>query len=128
MASHGRTAEVLAGAGAAGSAEARQAQCFAVRARARTFALREIRTDAVRTPLRGYADCSTFIRIAFEARFAATALLVGEIAHLARGTVAGKGQPLFKVTPDEIVVEEDPKAKAARIQVKTESYLRRLLT
>ena len=44
------------------------------------------------------------------------------------GVVVRKGQSLFKVTPDEIVVEEDPKAKAARIQVKTESYLRRLLT
>jgi len=44
------------------------------------------------------------------------------------GVVVRQGQPLYKVTPDEIVVEEDPKAKAARIQAKTESYLRRLLT
>jgi len=44
------------------------------------------------------------------------------------GVVVRKGQPLFKVTPDEIVVEEDPTARAARIQAKTESYLRRLLT
>ena len=31
------------------------------------------------------------------------------------------------VTPDEIVVEEDPKEKAKRIQANTEDYLRRLL-
>ena len=43
------------------------------------------------------------------------------------GVVVRKGQPLFKITPDEIVVEEDPKAKAARIQTNTEDYLRRLL-
>lgn len=43
------------------------------------------------------------------------------------GVVVRKGQPLFKVTPDEIVVEEDPKLKAARIQSNTEDYLRRLI-
>lgn len=43
------------------------------------------------------------------------------------GVVVRKGQPLFKVTPDEIVVEEDPKEKAARIQANTEDYVRRLL-
>ncbi len=53
---------------------------------------------------------------------------VTEVLMPTSGVVVRKGQPLFKVTPDEIVVEEDPKAKAARIQAKTESYLRRLLT
>jgi biotin carboxyl carrier protein len=43
------------------------------------------------------------------------------------GVVVRKGQPLFKVTPDEIVVEEDPNEKAARILANTESYLRRLV-
>ncbi len=43
------------------------------------------------------------------------------------GVVVRKGQPLFKVTPDEIVIEEDPKEKARRIQTNTEDYLRRLL-
>jgi acetyl/propionyl-CoA carboxylase alpha subunit len=43
------------------------------------------------------------------------------------GVVVRKGQPLFKITPDEIVVEEDPKAKAKRIQDNTEDYLRRLV-
>jgi hypothetical protein len=44
------------------------------------------------------------------------------------GVVVRKGQPLFKVTPDEIVVEEDPKEKAARIRANTEDYLRRIIT
>jgi biotin carboxyl carrier protein len=44
------------------------------------------------------------------------------------GVVVRKGQPLFKVTPDEIVVEEDPKKKAARIQANTDQYLRRLFS
>ncbi len=43
------------------------------------------------------------------------------------GVVVRKGQPLFKVTPDEIVVEEDPAVKAKRIQANTEDYLRRLV-
>jgi acetyl/propionyl-CoA carboxylase alpha subunit len=43
------------------------------------------------------------------------------------GVVVRKGQPLFKVTPDEIVVEEDPKEKAARIRANTDDYLRRIL-
>ena len=43
------------------------------------------------------------------------------------GVVVRKGQPLFKVTPDEIVVEEDPKEKAARIRANTEDYLRRIV-
>jgi acetyl/propionyl-CoA carboxylase alpha subunit len=43
------------------------------------------------------------------------------------GVVVRKGQPLFKITPDEIVVEEDPKEKAKRIQANTEDYVRRLL-
>ena len=43
------------------------------------------------------------------------------------GVVVRKGQPLFKITPDEIVVEEDPKLKAKRIQDNTEDYLRRLV-
>lgn len=43
------------------------------------------------------------------------------------GVVVRKGQPLFKVAPDEIVVEEDPRAKAERIRASTEDYLRSLL-
>ncbi len=43
------------------------------------------------------------------------------------GVVVRKGQPLYKITPDEIVVEEDPTVKAKRIQDNTEDYLRRLV-
>ncbi len=43
------------------------------------------------------------------------------------GVVVRKGQPLFKIAPDEIVVEEDPSEKAKRIQTNTEDYLRRLV-
>lgn len=39
------------------------------------------------------------------------------------GVVVRKGQPLFKVTPDERVVEEDPHAKSRRIRANTDSYL-----
>lgn len=43
------------------------------------------------------------------------------------GVVVRKGQPLFKVRPDEQVVEEDPKIKEARIRARTDTYLERLL-
>ncbi|MCC6849843.1 MAG: biotin carboxylase [Deltaproteobacteria bacterium] len=53
--------------------------------------------------------------------------IVTDVLMPTSGVVVRKGQPLFKVTPDEIVVEEDPQAKAARVQTNTEDYLRRLL-
>ena len=43
------------------------------------------------------------------------------------GVVVRKGQPLFKVTPDETLVEEDPDAKEHRIRVNTDLYLAKLL-
>ncbi|MGB5810214.1 MAG: biotin carboxylase N-terminal domain-containing protein [Polyangiales bacterium] len=42
------------------------------------------------------------------------------------GTIVSKGQPLFKVTPDEKFVEVDPNEVRARIQSTTESYLTQL--
>jgi len=39
------------------------------------------------------------------------------------GTIVSKGQPLFKVTPDEIFVEEDPVEVKARVESNTERYL-----
>jgi acetyl/propionyl-CoA carboxylase alpha subunit len=59
-----------------------------------------------------------------QAPFAGT---ITDVLMPTSGVVVRKGQPLFKVTPDEIVVEEDPKEKAKRIEANTESYLRRLL-
>lgn len=42
------------------------------------------------------------------------------------GVVVRKGQPLFKVTPDEVIVEEDPRLKADRVRKTTDAYLARL--
>ena len=39
------------------------------------------------------------------------------------GTIVSKGQPLFKVTPDEQFIEEDPAEVKARIESNTEQYL-----
>jgi acetyl/propionyl-CoA carboxylase alpha subunit len=52
---------------------------------------------------------------------------VTEVLMPTSGVVVRKGQPLFKVTPDEIAIEEDPQVKAARIRDNTENYVRRLL-
>ena len=43
------------------------------------------------------------------------------------GVVVRKGQPLFKVTPDERMVEEDPAEREARIRHHTDEYLQALL-
>jgi acetyl/propionyl-CoA carboxylase alpha subunit len=40
--------------------------------------------------------------------------------------VVRKGQALFKIVPDEILVEEDPAERARRVQANTEMYLARL--
>jgi biotin carboxyl carrier protein len=42
------------------------------------------------------------------------------------GVVVRKGQPLFKVTPDEWIIEEDPQIKAERIRANTDTYLAHL--
>jgi multidrug resistance efflux pump len=42
------------------------------------------------------------------------------------GSVVRKGQPLFKIRPDEIVVEEDPAERERRMRARTDEYLRRL--
>jgi biotin carboxyl carrier protein len=39
------------------------------------------------------------------------------------GTIVSKGQPLFKVTPDERFIEEDPAEVKARVESNTEQYL-----
>ncbi len=43
------------------------------------------------------------------------------------GTVVRKGQALFKIRPDEILVEEDPADRARRVQASTDTYLTRLV-
>jgi len=48
---------------------------------------------------------------------------VDRILVESNGTIVSKGQPLFKVTPDEQVVEEDPAVVEARVRSNTERYL-----
>jgi acetyl/propionyl-CoA carboxylase alpha subunit len=45
---------------------------------------------------------------------------------VANGVVVRKGQPLYKIRPDEIVVAEDPAERARRMRAKTDRYLERL--
>src|SRR5262245_51199378 len=42
------------------------------------------------------------------------------------GTVVRKGQPLFRIQPDEVFVEEDPAEREQRLRASTEAYLARL--
>jgi biotin carboxyl carrier protein len=48
---------------------------------------------------------------------------VDKILVATNGTIVSKGQALFKVTPDEVFVEEDPAEVRARIRSNTEQYL-----
>ena len=48
---------------------------------------------------------------------------VDRILVESNGTIVSKGQPLFKVTPDEQAVEEDPAVVEARVRSNTERYL-----
>ncbi len=43
------------------------------------------------------------------------------------GTIVRKGQPVFKVTPDEKLVEEDPKERLARVHANTARHVARIL-
>jgi acetyl/propionyl-CoA carboxylase alpha subunit len=52
---------------------------------------------------------------------------IDEVLVKEGGVVVRKGQPLFKVTPDETMVEEDPDVKEHRIRVNTDAYLAKLL-
>jgi biotin carboxyl carrier protein len=42
------------------------------------------------------------------------------------GTVVRKGQPLFNICPDEVLVEEDPGDRERRLRANTDAYLARL--
>ncbi len=59
----------------------------------------------------------------FNKVYAPFAGTVDKILVDSNGTIVSKGQPLFKVTPDEIVTEEDPAVVQARIESNTEEYL-----
>ncbi len=59
----------------------------------------------------------------FNKVYAPFAGTVDEILIESNGTIVSKGQPLFKVTPDERFVEEDPVEAKARIKSNTDQYL-----
>jgi acetyl/propionyl-CoA carboxylase alpha subunit len=59
----------------------------------------------------------------FNKVYAPFAGTVDKILLDTNGTIVSKGQPLFKVTPDEQFIEEDPAVVKARIESNTEQYL-----
>jgi pyruvate/2-oxoglutarate dehydrogenase complex dihydrolipoamide acyltransferase (E2) component len=59
----------------------------------------------------------------FNKVYAPFAGTVDKILVDTNGTIVSKGQPLFKVTPDEVFAEQDPVEVKARIESNTESYL-----
>ena len=48
---------------------------------------------------------------------------IDEVLVKDSGVVVRKGQPLFKVTPDEQLVEEDPEIRVQRIRANTDGYV-----
>jgi biotin carboxyl carrier protein len=52
---------------------------------------------------------------------------IDEVLVKESGVVVRKGQPLFKVTPDERIVEEEPETRSRRIRANTDAYLAKLL-
>jgi len=59
----------------------------------------------------------------FNKVYAPFAGTVDKILVETNGTIVSKGQPLFKVTPDENFVEEDPAEVKTRVESNTEQYL-----
>ncbi len=60
----------------------------------------------------------------FNKVYAPFAGTIDEILIDTDGTIVHKGQPLFKITPDEKFVEEDPDEAKARIRSNTDGYLK----
>jgi multidrug efflux pump subunit AcrA (membrane-fusion protein) len=52
---------------------------------------------------------------------------VDEILVSGDGTIVQKGQPLYRVTPDEQIVEESEADRARRLAASTSSYIEALL-
>ena len=63
----------------------------------------------------------------FNKVYAPFACTIDEIVVEGAGTIVQKGQTLFKVTPDEKLVEEDPTLKKTRVRGNTDVYLARVL-
>jgi len=59
----------------------------------------------------------------FNKVYAPFAGTIDKILVETNGTIVSKGQPLFKVTPDDTFVEEDPAELRTRIESNTEEYL-----
>jgi biotin carboxyl carrier protein len=49
------------------------------------------------------------------------------LVNTGEGTIVAKGQPLFKVTPDERIIEEDPVEKLRRMRENTQEHLAQIL-
>ena len=62
----------------------------------------------------------------FNKVYASFAGTIDEVLVPTSGVVVRKGQPLFKVTPDEAIVEEDPAAVQRHVRVTTDAYLAKL--
>jgi acetyl/propionyl-CoA carboxylase alpha subunit len=62
----------------------------------------------------------------FNKVYAAFAGTVRELLVPENGVIVRKGQPLFRILPDEKMVEEDPDTRARRIRASTDGYLKRL--
>jgi acetyl/propionyl-CoA carboxylase alpha subunit len=63
----------------------------------------------------------------FNKVYAPFAGTIDEVLINADGVIIKKGQPLFKITPDEKVVVETPEAIAERMRKKTAAFLAKLL-
>lgn len=62
----------------------------------------------------------------FNKVYAPFAGTVDEVLVKENGVIVRKGQPLFRVTPDEQLVIEDPELKRLRIRQSTDGYLEKL--
>jgi biotin carboxyl carrier protein len=63
----------------------------------------------------------------FNKVYAAFSGSINELLVKESGVVVRKGQPLFRITPDEVILEEDPQERTRRIESCTEAYLEKLL-
>ncbi len=63
----------------------------------------------------------------FNKVYAPFAGTIREVLVKENGVTVRKGQPLFRIVPDELLVEEDPEVVAARVRATTDAYLERIV-
>jgi biotin carboxyl carrier protein len=63
----------------------------------------------------------------FNKVYASFAGTVDEVLVPTSGVVVRKGQPLFRVTPDEPLVAADPAAQRRHVRATTDAYLAKLM-